>query len=65
MVLGVLQGAGSLGRVIGPLLGGWLLDHGAGLPFWAGTLIFFLALALTPPAKTILEAKEEKPAQTA
>lgn len=60
-VLGVLQGAGSLGRVAGPLLGGWLLDHGAGLPFWAGTLLLFLALGLTPSGKAVLEAKEAQP----
>ncbi|MDE1171900.1 MAG: MFS transporter [Verrucomicrobium sp.] len=57
LILGVLQGAGSLGRIVGPLLGGWLLDKNAALPFWTGTLVLLLALGLTPPSKAIVEAK--------
>ena len=57
LVLGVLEGAGSLGRIAGPLLGGWLLDHSLAWPFWSGTLVVLLALALTPPGKSVLEAK--------
>ncbi len=58
-MLGVLQGAGSLARVAGPLAGGALLDHGARLPFWAGTMATLLALALTPSASAVLEAEGE------
>ncbi len=57
-VLGVLQGAGSLGRIAGPLLGGWLLDKNLALPFWAAALALLLALGLTPPSKHIWEAKK-------
>ena len=57
LTLGVLQGAGSLGRIAGPLMGGWLLDRNIGLPFWGGALVLLLALALTPPSRFIREAK--------
>jgi len=57
LTLGVLQGAGSLGRIAGPLMGGWLLDRNIGLPFWGGALVLLLALALTPPSRYIREAK--------
>ncbi|HEY0790548.1 MAG TPA: MFS transporter [Chthoniobacterales bacterium] len=53
-VLGVLQSAGSLGRVFGPALGGFLLvtDHGrpnlqyGNTPFVAGAAVLLLAFAL-------------------
>jgi len=57
LILGVLQGAGSLGRIAGPLLGGWLFDRHAALPFLGAAAALLLALALTPPAKYIREAK--------
>jgi MFS family permease len=40
--LGVMQSAGSLGRLIGPLLGGWLLmfDLGKPLRLYARTPLF-------------------------
>jgi DHA1 family tetracycline resistance protein-like MFS transporter len=57
LILGVLQGAGSLGRIAGPLLGGWLFDRHASLPFLGAAAALLLALALTPPSKYIREAK--------
>lgn len=52
--MGVMQSAGSVGRLVGPLLGGWLLmfdlgqpvTHYARTPFFAGAAILFLAFVL-------------------
>ncbi|HEX4667309.1 MAG TPA: MFS transporter [Chthoniobacterales bacterium] len=52
--LGVMQSAGSVGRLVGPLLGGWLLmfdlgqpaTHYARTPFFAGAAILFVAFVL-------------------
>ncbi len=47
-VMGASQSAASLGRILGPILGGWLYtNYGMGSPFWAAglvTLIGFLAI---------------------
>ena len=53
-VLGLMQSGASLGRCLGPILGGWLvsfnarhtLDFGKA-PFWTGTAILLLALVVT------------------
>ena len=52
--LGLMQSAGSLGRLVGPLLGGWLLmfdlhrplAHYARTPFFASAAILLVAFAL-------------------
>jgi MFS family permease len=52
--LGLMQSAGSLGRLVGPLLGGWLLmfdlhrplAYYARTPFFASAAIVLVALAL-------------------
>jgi multidrug resistance protein len=52
--MGIMQSAGSVGRLVGPLLGGWLLmfdlgqptAHYARTPFFAGAAILFLAFFL-------------------
>lgn len=52
--LGVMQSAGSLGRLVGPLLGGWLLmldlrkplAHYGRTPFWSGAAICLIALVI-------------------
>ena len=52
--LGVMQSTASVSRVVGPVLGGWLLNHDAGLsasqfgqtPYWAGAAIMLIACAL-------------------
>lgn len=52
--LGVMQSAGSVGRLVGPLLGGWLLmfdlgqpvTHYARTPFFAAAAILFFAFVL-------------------
>ena len=51
-VLGVLQSVASLARIIGPVLGGFLLSRDAQAiygktPFWAGGAIMLVALALS------------------
>jgi DHA1 family tetracycline resistance protein-like MFS transporter len=53
-VLGLMQASASLGRFLGPLLGGWLLafnsrrtpDFGKA-PFWAGSVLLIVSLVLT------------------
>ena len=52
--LGLMQSAGSVGRLVGPLLGGWLLMFDLGkpvtryarTPFFAGAAILLVAFAL-------------------
>ena len=52
--LGLMQSAGSVGRLVGPLLGGWLLmfdldqplTRYARTPFFAGAAILVVAFAL-------------------
>ena len=54
-VLGVMQSMASFARIVGPVLGGWLLDMDAAhpltpfgrTPYWAGGLIMLFASALT------------------
>lgn len=46
-VMGVYQSLSSLGRVIGPFLGGYLYKAvGKGWPYWAGALLMLVAAAL-------------------
>jgi len=53
-VLGLMQASASLGRFIGPLLGGWLLafnsrrtpDFGKA-PFWSGGALLIVSIVLT------------------
>jgi multidrug resistance protein len=49
--LGLSQGIGSLGRIIGPLAAGWLfLTFGASAPFLAGGMLTVAALLVAFPA---------------
>lgn len=53
-VLGIMQSAASGARIVGPVLGGWLLNHDAvqmtavfgRTPYWAGGVVMLAALAL-------------------
>jgi MFS family permease len=46
-VIGVFQSTQSLGRMIGPVLGGWMFDHISNAsPYWAGGAIMMVAFAL-------------------
>ncbi|OGX41740.1 MAG: hypothetical protein A3C53_08685 [Omnitrophica WOR_2 bacterium RIFCSPHIGHO2_02_FULL_68_15] len=53
-VMGLMQSAASLARIVGPVLGGWLLHHDAvtlaahfgQTPYWAGAGLLLAALAL-------------------
>lgn len=47
-VIGIFQSTQSLGRIFGPLLGGWLFDHiSSGAPYLAGAGIMFVAFLLS------------------
>ena len=48
--LGLAQGVGGLGRIIGPLLAGVLFTLGVGVPFIAGAGLLALAAVLAVPA---------------
>lgn len=48
--LGLAQGAGGLGRIIGPLLAGVLFTLGIGVPFIAGAGLMALAVVVAWPA---------------
>ena len=49
--LGLAQGIGSLGRIIGPLAAGWLfLTFGASAPFLVGGMLTATALLVALPA---------------
>jgi MFS family permease len=43
---GVLSSFDSLGRIIGPPLGGWLFSLAIGLPYLSGAIISILAFIL-------------------
>ena len=65
-VIGLMQAAGSLGRWVGPFLGGWLLSHDAGhkaiygrTPFWAGAGILFIALLLMTRIPSLARKPDE------
>jgi multidrug resistance protein len=48
--LGLAQGVGGLGRIIGPLLAGVLFTLGAGVPFIVGAGLLVLAVLIALPA---------------
>lgn len=43
--MGILQGYDSLGRAIGPALGGWMLDRGLNLGYYSGITVVIIGLA--------------------
>ncbi len=45
-MLGLAQGVGGLGRVLGPLGAGWLFSLGRGAPFVAGALLALVAAGI-------------------
>ena len=59
-VLGLMQSGASLGRCLGPILGGWLVSFDAHhtlafgkAPFWTSSAILLLSLAVTAPSATL------------
>jgi MFS family permease len=61
--LGLSQGLGGLGRVLGPLIAGGLFTIHAGLPFLAGAILAVGALVVAVPAFST--ASPAEPAATA
>jgi multidrug resistance protein len=48
-MLGLSQGVAGLGRMIGPMVAGWLFGIGIGLPFFVGAGLVLLALLVALP----------------
>ncbi len=44
--MGILQGYDSLGRAIGPSLGGWMLDRGIYYGYYAGIIVVLIGLVI-------------------
>ena len=44
--MGILQGYDSLGRAIGPALGGWMLDKGLNYGYYTGIIVVLIALTI-------------------
>jgi len=69
-VLGVMASSTSLGRIVGPTVGGWLLgrdaayniEHYGRTPFWTSGVIMFVALGLALTVRSEqARSKEELP----
>ena len=61
-VLGLGQSLAAGGRASGPLLAGWLWDHGRALPFLAGALLAFAAAMAVASARGPIDAPAGEPA---
>jgi len=48
-ILGLSQGMAGLGRMVGPMVAGWLFGIGIGLPFYVGAGLVLLALLVALP----------------
>jgi len=67
-VLGVMASTASLARIIGPVLGGWLLgrdlidsSHYGRTPYWTSSAIMLIALGFALTVKSKADAKNEEP----
>ena len=67
-VLGVMASTASLARIIGPVLGGWLLGrdlidsaHYGRTPYWTSSAIMLIALGFALTVKSKAGAKNEEP----
>lgn len=69
--LGLLQSSGSLARLVGPLLGGWLLMNDLGkpveqyarTPFWAGAVISGIAVLVALCVRAPAGSRTTEPAR--
>ncbi len=58
-LIGIIQGAGSVGAIIGPTLAGWTFDRlGSYYPIWISyaalaALSVWMAMGVRPPAKSL------------
>ena len=48
-ILGLAQGMAGLGRMLAPIMAGWLFGIGIGLPFFVGAVLVLLALLVALP----------------
>ncbi len=60
--MGILQGYDSLGRAIGPALGGFLLDRGLNLGYYSAVVITLLAVAMLIIGSRIMDKHGSDPA---
>jgi DHA1 family tetracycline resistance protein-like MFS transporter len=56
-VLGVTNSLSSLGRILGPVIGGYLYGVSSGGPFWSAGLLAFLALVMVMRSRAGAGAK--------
>ncbi len=54
---GLLSSFDSIGRIIGPPLGGWLFKTATGLPYISGLILSVIALILYQAYKTAISKK--------
>jgi DHA1 family tetracycline resistance protein-like MFS transporter len=61
-VFGVMQSAASLARIVGPVLGGWLLslDHFGRKPYWTASGIMLIAFVLSLTVHPMPGGEQEK-----
>lgn len=65
-VMGIGQSMSTLGRILGPLAGGYLFDKaGAASPYWLGAGLMFVAFALSFKLPLIKKTADATPAPTA
>jgi DHA1 family tetracycline resistance protein-like MFS transporter len=64
-MLGLSQGVGGLGRIIGPLAAGSLYTFGASIPFITGGILVLLAALVALPALSALRRSTQLRAETA
>jgi DHA1 family multidrug resistance protein-like MFS transporter len=61
--MGILQGYDSLGRSIGPALGGFMLDQGLKLGYYTAIVVSFIALVVLLIGTRLME-KRNLPSET-
>jgi MFS family permease len=67
-ILGLSQGMAGLGRMVGPMLAGWLFGIGIGLPFFVGAGLVLLAMLVALPhiaSRSPIHADEPETLQSA
>ncbi|HEX8552085.1 MAG TPA: MFS transporter [Abditibacteriaceae bacterium] len=64
-MMGVFQSVASLGRIVGPNVGGFFFAISSGAPYWAGAAIMMIAFAISLRLRGVCpdcDSREAKPA---